>query len=184
MMVVVSWEMQSSVMGDAGLMGNLGLTWKCWSPHDGASLMGNAGLMGNLGLTWRCWSPHDGNSLMGDAGLCHGKCRTHWKLVPHLKMLVSPWWYYSQGRCRAQSWEMQDTLETWASPEGAGLPMMVVVSREMQGSVMGMQGPFETWASLKVLVFLWWYSIILIGYSELSHGKCRANWKLGPQWRC
>jgi hypothetical protein len=31
-------------------------------------------------------------------------------------------------------------LETWASPEGAGLPMMVIVSWEMQGSVMGDAG--------------------------------------------
>ncbi len=38
------------------------------------------------------------------------------------------------------SWEMQASWETWASPEGASLPMMVLVSSEMQGSL-------ETWAS-------------------------------------
>jgi hypothetical protein len=38
------------------------------------------------------------------------------------------------------SWKMQGSWETWASPGGAGLPMMVVVSWEMQGSVMGDAG--------------------------------------------
>jgi hypothetical protein len=38
------------------------------------------------------------------------------------------------------SWDMQGSWETWASPEGAGLPMMVVVSWEMQSSVMGDAG--------------------------------------------
>jgi hypothetical protein len=51
------------------------------------------------------------------------------------------------------SWEMQSSLETWASPEGAGLPMMVVVSWEMQGSVMGDAGLIgKLGPHLKVLV--------------------------------
>jgi hypothetical protein len=39
--------------------------------------------------------------------------------------------------------EMQGSWETWASPEGTGLPMMVVVSLEKQGSVMGNAGLIE-----------------------------------------